>query len=259
MHAAEIWRRLDHVNLTGAHEHNYRRGKGIVGDWKNWMTNRHLEIIRDHGLEETMLAFGYGTIEPLDEANYTPFQRQVARMMARGEVYERQTDRDLFGFAFNKSNLDLDAFAFRRYEWQENTRVERSDFTDEAVVMSVSGAAEIAAGEFNRLLDCLLAGDYTTEAKASVSLAELERAAIPIEKRMPRACAAMQNELKAIVQQAFKDNSADISIVDQNEPPRLIRGWKDYNIVSHLGRFSAVPPVGSISPTAIRIRSRARW
>lgn len=240
-HATEIWRRIGHVNLTGAHKHNYRRGKGIVGDWKNWMTNRHLEIIRNHGLEQTMLAFGYGPIQPLDEAEYTPFQQRVAGMIARGEVYDRYPDRDLFGFAFNKSNLDSIAFAFRRYEWQENTCVERSDFADEGVVMAVWNAAEAAVGEFNRLLECVLAGDYTTEAKASSSLTEFERVAEPVERRMPRALEALQHEARAILRQAFKNNAAYDPVVDPNEPPRLIRGWKDYNIVSHLGRFSAIP------------------
>ena len=47
--AAQIWERLDHVNLTGHHRHNYRVGKGIVGDWRNWLTNHHLEILRRSG------------------------------------------------------------------------------------------------------------------------------------------------------------------------------------------------------------------
>jgi Sulfotransferase domain len=240
-HAAELWRRIDHVNLTGAHKHNYRRGKGIVGDWKNWMTNRHLEIVRDQGLEKAMLAFGYGPIEPLNEAEYTPFQQRVDGLVARGEVYDCYPDRDLFGFAFNKSNLDSRAFAFRRYEWREHTCVERSGFSDEAVVMAVWNAAEAAAGEFNRLLECVLAGDYETEAKAGISLREFERVAEPVDRRMPGECAALLNEVWGIVRQAFRDNAADHPVVDPNEPPRLIRGWKDYNIVSHLGRFSAIP------------------
>jgi hypothetical protein len=239
-HAMQVWQRIDHVNLTGAHKHNYRRGKGIVGDWKNWMTNRHLVIIREHGLEKTMLAFGYGPIEPLNEAAYTPFQKRVADMIARGEVYEDYADKDLFGFAFNKSNLESSAFAFKRYEWQENTWVERSGFSDESVVMAVSSAAETAAGEFNKLLGCILAGDYSNEAAANRALTDIESAARPIAQRMPHACAAMQAEVNAIVQKSFADGSTG-PVVDPKEPPRLIRGWKEYNIVSHLGRFSAIP------------------
>lgn len=242
-HAEQIWQGIGHRNLTGAHQHNFRSGKGIVGDWKNWMTNRHLEIIRDHGLEQAMLAFGYERIEPLNEAEYTPFQQRVAAMVARGEVYDCYPDRDLFGFAFNKSNLDLSAFAFKRYEWLENTCVERSGFADETVVMAVWNAAEAAAGEFNRLLECVLAGDYNTEAGARRGLRALERTAEPVERRMPGAAAALRYEVRAIVQQAFENNSADHPVVDPNEPPRLIRCWKDYNIVSYLGRFSAIPLV----------------
>jgi hypothetical protein len=241
MHAAQIWQRIDHINLTGAHQHNYRRGKGIVGDWKRWMTNRHLDIIRDHGLESAMLTLGYGPIERLDEAAYTPFQRQVVDLLARGEVFEAYKDADLFGFAFNKSNLDSSAFSFKRYDWRDHSCVERSSFTDEAVVLSVWDAAEAAAGELNRVLGCIIAGQYATEAEANASVAEAFGAAAPIARRMPRAHAAMEAEIQMIVRQAFKNGSANRAIVDPVAAPRLIRGWKEYNIVSYLGRFSAIP------------------
>ena len=37
---------MDHVNLLRFHKHNYRKGKGIVGDWKNSLVNEHLDIFR---------------------------------------------------------------------------------------------------------------------------------------------------------------------------------------------------------------------
>jgi hypothetical protein len=240
-HANQIWQRLDHVNLTGAHLHNYRRGKGRVGDWKNWMTNAHLDIIRAHGLEAAMEAFGYGHIEPLDEARYTPFQKQVAALLARGEVFEEHADRDLFGFAFNKSNLDSSAFAFKRYGWRAHSSVERSGFSDEGVVMAVWEAAEVAAGELNAVLERILAGDYSSEGHAVASVEAAIATAAAMAERMPRATAAMTEELRATVRQAFADGSAGVRVVDNSVPPLLIRGWKQYNIISHRGQFSAIP------------------
>ena len=49
--AADIWRRLDHVNLTGAHRHNLRQGHGVVGGWRRWLTNTHLDMLRDYGID----------------------------------------------------------------------------------------------------------------------------------------------------------------------------------------------------------------
>lgn len=249
-HADQIWQRLDHVNLTGAHLHNYRRGKGVVGDWKNWMTNAHLDIIRDHGLESAMEAFGYGRIEPLDEAHYTPFQQRVAALLARGEVFGEQADRDLFGFAFNKSNLDSSAFAFKRYGWRAHSSVERSGFSNEGIVMAVWEAAEVAAGELNAVLEQLLAGDYSSESNALASVEAAVAVSTAMAERMPRATAAMADELRATVRQAFADGSAEVPVVDHSVPPLLIRNWNEYNIVSHRGRFSAIPlAVGPVDLT----------
>ena len=240
-HAEQIWQRLDHVNLTGSHLHSYRRGKGIVGDWKNWMTNAHLEIIRSHGLEPAMEAFGYGRLEYLDEERYTPFQRQVASLLARGEVLDQNADRDLFGFAFNKSNLDSSAFAFKRYGWRAHSSVERSGFSDEAVVMAVWEAADVAAGELNAVLEELLAGDYSSEGSAKASVEAAINAASAMAERMPKATEAMADELRVTIRQAFVEGSAMARVVDDSVPPLLIRGWTEYNIVSYRGQFSAIP------------------
>jgi hypothetical protein len=241
-HAAQIWQRLDHVNLTGAHKHNYRRGKGVVGDWRNWVTNRHLEIIKDHGLERCMERFGYGRIEPLDESRYTDFQRRVADLLSRGEVHPPLRDADLFGFAFNKSNLDSSAFAFKRYGWREHTSIERSCFTDEPLMMAAWDAAEAAAGELNGVLDAVLAGAYDGEAAARRSLQQAMRAAAPIARRMPHAHAALASQLEATVAAAFAPGGGGgAPAVDPQAPPRLIRALGTYNLVSYRGTFSAIP------------------
>lgn len=158
--AAGIWRALDHINLTGNHKHNFRRGKGKVGDWRNSLVNEHLDLIRSAGLEPAMIELGYGPLPTLDEADYTPYQRNVADAIRRGAVLDSVTDRDLFGFAFNKSNLNSEKFAFRRHGWREHTQVERSGFADEAVERAVWDAAETAAGQVNAVFADLLEGTY---------------------------------------------------------------------------------------------------
>lgn len=158
--AAGIWKKLDHVNLTQAHKHNFRSGKGIVGDWKNWMTNEHLELIKAHGIEPHMDALGYGRIEYLDTAHYTDFQQRVAEHLRRGKVYRDFADADLFTYAFNKSNLVSDKFPFKRHDWRQWTQIERSIFTDEALECRIWDVAEEATGQINALIDDILSEDW---------------------------------------------------------------------------------------------------
>lgn len=151
--AADIWRRLGHMNLTGAHKHNYRRGHGVVGGWRRWLTNTHLDMMRDYGLDAFGVQFGYGLIGSLDETAYTPFQQTLASAIGRGEVLREYEDEDLFGYAFNKSNLDFDRFGFKRYGWKRHTQVERSSCTDDGLVMEVWDVAEAACEAVNQALN----------------------------------------------------------------------------------------------------------
>ena len=150
--ASDIWRKIDHVNLTGAHKHNFRLGHGVVGGWKSWITNTHLDMMRDYGLEDFSQEWGYGKIDMLDETAYTPFQKKLADAIANKKIIREYDDENLFGFAFNKSNLDLNRFTFKRYGWRTHTQIERSSCTDEDLVMEVSDAAESACERINRAL-----------------------------------------------------------------------------------------------------------
>lgn len=152
-YAAKIWGKLDHVNLTQAHKHNYRVGHGVVDGWRSWITNDHLGIIRDYGFEKHMAALGYGTIEMLNECDYTPFQEQVSVAIRSGRILDRVVDRDLFTFAFNKSNLMSDKFIFKRYAWKANTQIERAAFGDEQLLFEVWESAEQACGELNGFIE----------------------------------------------------------------------------------------------------------
>jgi len=151
--AESIWSRLDHVNLTGPHRHNYRRGKGIVGDWKNWLVNEHLDILREFDLDPVLRELGYGPLEDLDPRHYTPFQKEIAALIGRGQVYREFRDPELFGFSVQKSNVDWrDLEGFRGYEWRAHTKLERSCFASRDLELRVWDAAEAAVGRVNALL-----------------------------------------------------------------------------------------------------------
>ena len=197
--ARAIWAKLDHVNLTGAHQHNLRRGHGIVDGWKGWITNTHLDILRDHGLEQVSRRYGYGDFPRLDETRYTPFQQKLGDLLARGEVFRDYGDDDLFGFAFNKSNIDFSRFGFKQYPWRSHIGIERSSCRDEALVMEVSDVAEEACAQFNAAVEIWLEavrhGHINTDlvdqlSSAVAPLYENEQALSNFRETMFHACKA---------------------------------------------------------------------
>ena len=231
--ATGIWQQLDHRNLTGAHKHNYRRGFGIVGNWRQWLTNHHLRLIRDEGLGSLIEALGYDPNETLDEAAYTPFQREISGMIARGRVYDDYPDRDLFTFAFNKSNIDIEKFKFRRYPWRTHTQIERSCFADPGLELRIWDVAEAATELLNGFLTDLLACDYTTRESARSAV---ERLFAEHEAELGRRAPARFTEAR-IACLAVLRSDAPIAFA----PPRLVKTVGVYNIVCYGQRFYGLP------------------
>lgn len=172
---ARIWAALDHKNLTGAHKHNFRKGAGVIGDWQRWMVPWHLDVMREHGLFEITRELGYDEPIAPAEADFTPFQRKVADALEKGEVLDETEDRELFGFAFNKSNLDSEKFPFRRKGFREWTQLERSCFEDEALEEKVWDAAEPATAQLAELLVAILGEEWEDPAAGRASLARLKK------------------------------------------------------------------------------------
>lgn len=227
-YARAIWDRISHVNLTGAHKHNYRVGHAKVGGWRATLVNEHLALMREAGLEPICKALGYGAIPDLDPEEYTPWQSDVAGRLARGEVFRDYPDGDLFEFAFNKSNLDSTKFAFRFYEWREHTRVERASLTDEALLYHVWDAAEAAVGRLNAVLsDILEAPDQTPEAASDHARAALERHREAFSD--PARLAAAGAAIGAAIQSPRRG------------PPQLLRTVGKFNVVAHGGIIYGLP------------------
>ena len=239
--AAQIWERLDHVNLTGHHRHNYRVGKGIVGDWRNWLTNHHLEILRRSGLEDMALTLGYEPFHPLDESAYTPFQSQLHRLIAKGEIHKANVDPDLFGYAFNKSNIDASQFDFRQHDWRGHTRIERSNYTDLRLEQMISDAAEESAARMNKLFDEILAMtcDDEQETQAQLSRMRTDNAST-LRSHLPARYDAAFDQAADLVTNAFAGHDRPVSI-EERHPPLLLYSAGQYNLVAHCGRFFAIP------------------
>lgn len=167
--ARKIWEHMRNRNLTGFHKHNYRAGEGKVGGWKKWLTNEHVEMYAATGLPPIAKEFGY-EVEYLDEADYSPFQQRVSTALKRGEVLDTVTDRDLFGFAFNKSNIVGDGFSFHAYDPLPHVHLERSDFRDHDLEIDIMNRVELLVAKLNDLFNTILDSDYGSNAAAHASL-----------------------------------------------------------------------------------------
>ncbi|MGE5194659.1 MAG: sulfotransferase domain-containing protein [Deltaproteobacteria bacterium] len=173
--AIDIWKPMDHVNLLQHHKHNYRRGKGIVGDWTNSLVNEHLEIFREFGFENYLAQLGYPPIPELNPREFSPYQKLVAAHIRRGEVFRSTGDENLFNFAFNKSNIDASSFNFKSFPKREWTHVERSCLASDAIVEAVSDAAEQLCADTNAILQEVLSTSLNSRRVASRLVRDVSR------------------------------------------------------------------------------------
>jgi len=223
--ASSIWTNMQYKNLTGSHKHNYRKGHAEVSGWKLSLTNEHLDILKEEGMEEICRELGYGDIQFLDESRYTNYQKQTSNYIKQGKIYNDFKDKDLFNFAFNKSNLDSSKFSnFKSYEWKSHTRIERSSFTDESLLMKVWEKAEESISHFNDIYSVIDKYDYENEAYTLNDF---------------------KNELSAL---KYKWGKRDLikNLSEKFEhpvcsPPRLIVNNRRHNVVSYSGKFYLVP------------------
>lgn len=208
------------------------------------VAERIFRVFDAAGLEEAGAVFGYGPFEPIDPRNYAPFQQRVEALIRRGEVYRSVVGADLFGYAFNKSNIDASAFGFRTHPWREETRVERSSFTDPELERAISDAAEAAAARLNRLFEGLLAAQYTDEALVQctrTNLANAHRGSL--RPHLPARYDATFAEAAALVTESFRAAQAlgAKPRPPNRRPPLLLHDRSGINIVAHAGRFLALP------------------
>lgn len=158
-HALNIWTPMDHVNTLQFHKHNYRRGKGIVGDWKNSLINEHLDLFRQYGMEKYIEELGYPPIADIDPTDYSPYQKLIEAYLKHGEVYPHHGDPNIFTFSFNKSNIDPAKFGFASYDRRAYSHIERTTMKDNMFAELISDKAEMVVGEINEILREILSAD----------------------------------------------------------------------------------------------------
>jgi hypothetical protein len=251
--ATEIWARIGHINLTGAHKHNFRQGYGIVGEWKKWLTNTHIDMMRDYGLDRLSKRYGYDILHRFNECEYTQFQRKLADAISNGDIIREFDDDELFGFAFNKSNIELDHFNFKRYDWRKHSRIERSSCTDDDLVMEVWDVAEESCELINSALN------YWFEEGAAGSQAQ-KKAAVELIASELALLFSDSNDLfcwKSIMLSSINEEDTNgvygtgfvnaLSRPKSTEPV-LMRSVGTTNVVEFQNRYYAVPQaLGSVN------------
>lgn len=153
--AERIWHKISYRNLTGAHQYNFRKARdnNSIDDWKHYLTNQHLEMMRDAGMEEYMEMFGYGKIGMLDETDYTPFQHQVSHALASGHrIDEGLEDKNLQIFNWNKSNLSGVGEGFVQLPKGRFSQVERACFSNRTVLDELSEKVDGMMSHINEML-----------------------------------------------------------------------------------------------------------
>lgn len=223
-YAGEIWEKLAYKNLTGAHKHNFRKGHGRANSWLYSLTSSHIECMQDNGLEPFCEALGYGKFPELSSKNYNSFQKTLDSYIGAGKIHDSFEDMDLFGYAFNKSNLDAAKFSnFKVYDWREHTRIERSSFTDETLLMQIWDAAEESVAEFNAAYEKLDRIKYDTR-----------MVIFPDIRAILKVHGFCNNDLNHIIEEELKRYAIF-------QDPVLIRSVNKKNIVSFAGLFYCLP------------------
>lgn len=156
--AEAIWAPRDHKNLLMFHQHNFRKGKGIVGEWRNNVINEHLDLFKEYGAESIFDSLNYEFPEYFKPENHTPFQREIEQYWRSGKPYEI-ADSNLEGFAFNKSNIDVSQFNFDSFPVIDRVEIERSTFTDSSFLKAFHVYAEEITEKISDLARSIVTSD----------------------------------------------------------------------------------------------------
>lgn len=225
--AERIWVNIDHRNLTVAHRHNFR--EGVMGDWKNKITNSHLGIFKKHGFDEFLEEFGYGKIEYFDEKKYTPTQKLIEEYIKKRQPYKYDLDETLFTFAFQKSNFVSSRFQFKTdFPRVGGIKIERSTFKDDKLLegfMNEMGKTVTTITDFLNDIRNMKLNKQQEETKAFEELGE-------------KYYEIFSRELSSEDMKTYEKTFENLR---QNTTPMLLESCKDYNIVRMGNLIYGVP------------------
>ena len=122
--AQAIWNGLSGKNLTQSHKHNYRPNSGDTLWHEKTLTNEHTDLLIEMGFDKLAGELGVSPPKYIDESNYTGFQKMASAALKSGKTIDEVDDRELYWFAFQKTNIDFTKFNFQTYDWREYTKLE---------------------------------------------------------------------------------------------------------------------------------------
>ncbi len=230
-YAERIWKEIDHRNLTTHHKHSFI--KGVLHDWKNSITNSHLELFKQHGFNDYLKKFGYPEIEFFDESDYTPVQKTIEEHIKKGKVYSYSGDENLYTFAFNKTNfVPTGRYKFKTYPKNGGIKIEKSMFRNEELLLGFiekMGPALSTVSEF--LVDLRRASENSAE--------EGDRPFKSVEEKYRK---VFTSELGKKGSNAYFDAFSSIQkTMEVESVPILVDSYKEHNIVKIRRKFFGVP------------------
>jgi len=220
----EIWSRLDHKNLPKHHLYNFRKGHGIVGEWKKRLTNHHLKIFEKYNFNHYLKILGYDEIEYFDETLYSEFQKEINEYLNRGEICNKIEDDNLFKFCWNKSNIAQTKHKFDRFQREGSTKLERSSLKDKELALMFAKQMEPKVTRINEMMRF-----YEKSEDFSLTLEHFE--ALLSEELDAKERAQIENE-KERVQNMQK---LELRVVDVEEFEENLNILENFNIVSDSG------------------------
>ncbi len=147
-----IWEKLDHKNLPKHHLYNFRKGYGIVGEWRQRLTNHHLKIFEKYDFNKYLKILGYEEICYFDESKYSTFQKEINEYLNRTEICNKISDDNLFKFCWNKSNIASTKHKFDRFKREGYSKIERSSLKDNQIAIDFAKYIEPKVALINEMI-----------------------------------------------------------------------------------------------------------
>jgi hypothetical protein len=230
-YARKVWKEIDHRNLTRYHMHSFR--KGVMHDWKNSITNSHLELFKKYDFNDYLKEFGYPEIEFFNVDHYTPVQKTIEEHIKKGEVYRYRGDDNLYTFAFNKSNfLATGRYQFKTYPRNGGIKIERSMFRNETILRGFIEAMGPALSTVSDFLVDVRSATINLERGDDASFKD-------VEKKYHDTFSGPTHLEDAVGYSNAFGKIKEISSVEK--VPRLVDSYKRYNIVKMNRRYYGVP------------------
>jgi len=215
-----IWDKLDHKNLPKHHLFNFRKGHGIVGEWKKRLTNHHLKIFEKYNFNNYLRKLGYEEIKYFNEKEYTDFQREVDLHINKGQICNKISDDNLFKFCWNKSNIAVTSHEFDRFQRDGDSQVERSSLKDNRVAVEFSEFIKPKVELINKMLrDFETNPSFEIENYYSLFSRNLEKTKV---QEMNMKMEALENMKKL-----------ELKLIETNQFSEVLKKLKHFNVVSN--------------------------